>query len=149
VPPRRPDPARWLAALNDQRAALGEPAWQGPLTAPELGRACASAALAALDAGAEPQRETMRVSVMYLLDALAALVPGRAVEVRVPPYAAVQCIEGPRHTRGTPPNVVETDPATWLRLAAGRLSWVQAVSAGLVRASGPRADLAGYLPLLG
>jgi hypothetical protein len=149
VPPRRPDPARWLAALNDQRAALGEPAWRGPLTAPELGRACAAAALAALDAGAEPQREALRVSVTYLLDALAALVPGRAVEVRVPPYAAVQCIEGPRHTRGTPPNVVETDPPTWLRLAAGRLSWAQAVSAGLVRASGPRADLAGYLPLLG
>lgn len=147
MPPRRLDPARWLAALDAQRAALGEPAWSGPLTRPALGRACAAAALAALDAGAEPQRESLRVSVMYLLDELAERVPGRAVEVRVPPYAAVQCIEGPRHTRGTPPNVVETDPATWLRLAAGRLSWAEAVSAGLVRASGPRADISGHLPL--
>ncbi len=149
MPPRRPDPARWLAALDAQRAALGERAWPGPLTAPELGRACAAAALAALDAGTEPQREALRVSVTYLLDALAALAPGRAVEVRVPPYAAVQCIEGPRHTRGTPPNVVETDPATWLRLAAGRLSWAEAVSSGRIRASGPRADLSRYLPVLG
>ena len=149
MPPRRPDPARWLAALDAQRAALGEPAWLGPLTAPELGRACAATALAALDAGTEPQREALRVSVTYLLDALAALAPGRAVEVRVPPYAAVQCIEGPRHTRGTPPNVVETDPATWLRLAAGRLSWAEAVSSGRIRASGPRADLSRFLPLLG
>ncbi|HCU94641.1 MAG TPA: hypothetical protein DHU96_18765 [Actinobacteria bacterium] len=147
MPPRRLDPARWLAALDTQRAALGEPAWSGPLTRPALGRACAAAALAAIDAGVEPQRESLRISVAYLLDVLAERVPGRAVEVRVPPYAAVQCIAGPRHTRGTPPNVVETDPATWLRLTAGRLSWAEAVSAGLVRASGPRADISGHLPL--
>ena len=65
----------------------------------------------------------------------------------MPPYAAVQCVEGPRHTRGTPPNVVETDAATWVRLATGRLSWAQARAAGLIQASGPRADLAAYLPL--
>ena len=147
MPPRRLDPARWLAALNAQREALGEPAWPGPLTRQALGRACATAVLAALDAGTDPQRESLRVSVVYLLGVLAAQAPGRAVEVRVPPYAAVQCVEGPRHTRGTPPNVVETDPATWVRLAAGRMSWAQAVSGGLVRASGPRADLSGYLPL--
>jgi hypothetical protein len=69
------------------------------------------------------------------------------VEVRVPPFGAVQCIEGPRHTRGTPPNVVETDPVTWVRLAVGLLSWEQAVAGRLVRVSGVRADLAGYLPV--
>jgi putative sterol carrier protein len=67
--------------------------------------------------------------------------------VRVPPFAAVQCVEGPRHTRGTPPNVVETDPASWVRLATGRLRWADAVAAGKIAASGPRADLSGYLPL--
>jgi hypothetical protein len=78
---------------------------------------------------------------------LAELVPGRAVEVRVPPYAAVQCVAGPRHTRGTPPNVVEMDAVTWVSLAAGRLAWAQAVADGRIRASGPRADISGYLPL--
>jgi hypothetical protein len=86
--------------------------------------------------------------VTHLLDLLAADAPGRAVEVRVPPYAAVQCVEGPRHTRGTPPNVVEMDPVTWVLLAAGRLAWPDAVAAGRVSASGPRADLSGLLPLL-
>jgi putative sterol carrier protein len=66
----------------------------------------------------------------------------------VPPYGAVQCVEGPRHTRGTPPNVVETDPVTWVRLAAGKLRWAEAVAAGSVRASGVRADLSGYLPVM-
>jgi hypothetical protein len=70
------------------------------------------------------------------------------VEVRVPPYAAVQCVEGPRHTRGTPPNVIETDPRTWLELALGRTSWDAAVAAGRVRASGTRADLSAHLPVI-
>ena len=74
-------------------------------------------------------------------------MPGRAVEVRVPPVAAVQCVPGPRHTRGTPPNVVETDPVTWIRLATGRLAWAEAVASGAVQASGARADLAPYLPV--
>jgi hypothetical protein len=78
---------------------------------------------------------------------LAQHVPGRSVELRVPPHVAVQCIEGPRHTRGTPPNVVETDPATWLRLATGMTSWEDAVAAGKVSASGNRADLSMLLPL--
>ena len=79
---------------------------------------------------------------------MASDVPGRSVEVRVPPFAAVQCVEGPRHTRGTPPNVVETDPRTWLELATGRLEWSDAVEAGRVMASGTRADLSHWLPVL-
>jgi hypothetical protein len=78
-------------------------------------------------------RETVR--------AFAAAHPGRSVELRVPPYAAVQCVAGPRHTRGTPPNVVETDPKTWLRLYAGAVPWQAAVADGRVRASGERSDL--------
>ena len=78
---------------------------------------------------------------------IAERAPGRTVELRVPPAVAVQIVEGPRHTRGTPPNVVETDPVTWLRLAAGRVAFADAVAAGTVRASGGRADLAGLLPL--
>jgi Bacterial SCP ortholog len=101
----------------------------------------------ALDAGQEPAGEQLRIAVRYLLGTLAERVPGKAVEVRVPPVAAVQCIQGPGHTRGTPPNVVETDPVTWVRLATGRLGWAEAVGAGTVRASGPRADLSAYLPV--
>jgi hypothetical protein len=71
------------------------------------------------------------------------------VEVRVPPYGAVQCIEGPRHTRGTPANVVESDAVTWLLLATGRLGWVDAVASGRILASGERSDLAAYLPVPG
>jgi hypothetical protein len=87
--------------------------------------------------------------VRTLAGVLAARAPGNSVEVRVPPYAVVQCVPGPRHTRGTPPNVVETDPETWLRLAAGRLTWADATASGRVAASGERADLSGYIPLLG
>jgi uncharacterized SCP-like protein len=139
--------ARLRAAVDEQRAALGEPGWPGPDEAAALGRECVRAVLAAMDAGDGPRPEALRAAVRHLLDVLAALVPGRAVEVRVPPYAAVQCVEGPRHTRGTPPNVVETDPQTWVALATGRATWAQAVSSGLVRASGPRADLSSHLPL--
>jgi hypothetical protein len=73
--------------------------------------------------------------------------PGRSVEIRVPPYGAVQAIEGIRHTRGTPPNVIETDAGTWLALVAGTLGWSEAVTDGRVRASGSRADLSEVLPL--
>ncbi len=86
--------------------------------------------------------------VRALLAVLAERHPGNAVEVRVPPFGVVQCIEGPRHTRGTPPNVVETSALTWVRLAAGRLAWGEALHSGDVRASGERADLAHHLPLL-
>jgi hypothetical protein len=147
MPTRRLDPQRLLAALNEQRAELGRPAWTGSLTAEALAEACVGAVAAALDSGAEPRREALRAAAMRLLDLLAARVPGRAVEVRIPPYAAIQCVPGPRHTRGTPPNVVETDAATWVRLATGRLAWAAATADGLIRASGPRADLAEYLPL--
>jgi hypothetical protein len=82
-----------------------------------------------------------------LLEELAARAPGRSVEVRVPPYGAVQAVEGPRHTRGTPPNVVETDPATWVALAVGTLTWAEAAATGRLHASGERADLSPYLPL--
>ncbi|WP_328318350.1 maleylpyruvate isomerase family mycothiol-dependent enzyme [Streptomyces sp. NBC_00388] len=84
-----------------------------------------------------------------LADALAARAPGASTEVRIPPYAVVQCVEGPRHTRGTPPNVVETDPLSWIRLATGRTQWQQAVDGALVVAGGERADLSHLLPLMG
>jgi uncharacterized protein (TIGR03083 family) len=92
--------------------------------------------------------EALRITTRALLDTMTAKAPGRAVELRVPPIAAVQCVEGPRHTRGTPPNVVETDPNTWIELAAGRVRWADAVADGRVRASGERSDLGALLPLL-
>jgi Bacterial SCP ortholog len=149
MPPRRPDPGRLLAAVNEQRAVVGADPWTGPATVSALGAASVQAVLAALDAGAEPQRAALRLAVQYLLGLLADQAPGRAVEVRVPPYAAIQCVAGPRHTRGTPPNVAETDAVTWILLATGRLAWSAALASGAMRASGPRADLSGYLPLAG
>jgi uncharacterized protein (TIGR03083 family) len=100
--------------------------------------------------GAEPplDPDAVAASVRLLTQMLAAHAPGRAVEVRIPPYAAVQCLPGPRHTRGTPPNTVETDPITWLELTTGRLPWADALVTGRVRASGVRADVSGQLPLL-
>jgi len=88
-------------------------------------------------------------AVRYTLEELAVRHPGRSVEVRVPPFGAVQCIEGPMHKRGTPPNVLETDAATWLSLAAGALDWAMALDTGAVRASGQRADLSEQLPVIG
>ena len=94
-------------------------------------------------------RGALRDVVKLLLGVLAERAPGHTVEVRVPPFAAVQCIEGASHTRGTPPNTVETDPLTWVRVACGRVPWSEAVHDGTVRASGTRApDLAPHLPLL-
>ena len=113
-----------------------------------LGAECVAQVGAALDRGEEPLAAQLRAAARYLLFSLEELAPGRSVEVRVPPVAAVQCVPGPRHTRGTPPNVVETDPLTWFRLATGRVRWDEAVQAGAVRASGPRADLGQYLPLV-
>ena len=88
-----------------------------------------------------------RALVKHYLAVLEERAPGRSVEVRVPPYAAVQVVPGVRHTRGTPPAVVETDAETWLALATGRTSWHQAVDDGSVIASGERTDLSVYLPL--
>ncbi|WP_407676268.1 sterol carrier family protein [Plantactinospora alkalitolerans] len=103
--------------------------------------------LAELDAGRTPDRATLRDAVRTLLGDLAGRAPGRAVEVRVPPYGAVQCCAGPRHTRGTPPNVVEMAPVTWIRLATGRMPWSEAVEQGLVQTSGNRSDISAYLPI--
>ncbi|ASO22998.1 hypothetical protein AHOG_27000 [Actinoalloteichus hoggarensis] len=96
---------------------------------------------------ARPERTVLAAAVRLSLRTLEQVAPGHTVEVRVPPFAAVQCVAGPRHTRGTPPNVVETDPRTWLELATGRLSWDDALAAGRVSASGGRADLSHWLPL--
>jgi hypothetical protein len=106
-----------------------------------------SGALAALDAGRTPEPGLLRDASRALLAELAKRAPGRTIEVRVPPYGAVQCGEGPRHTRGTPPNVVEMDPLTWLRLATGRLGWAEAVADGRIQASGNRADISAYVPI--
>ena len=92
--------------------------------------------------------DDLRDAVWFLLDELATSAPGRSVEVRVPPYGAIQCVAGPRHTRGTPPNVVELDAMTWINLGTGASEWSAAVREGLVKASGERADLSEYLPLV-
>ncbi|MFP5069067.1 sterol carrier family protein [Pseudonocardia nantongensis] len=98
--------------------------------------------------GPEPDRATRKAAVKESLAELARRAPGHSVEVRVPPFGAVQCVEGPRHTRGTPPNVVETDPRTWIGLALGVLNWDDAVASGTVRASGGRAgEIGPLLPL--
>ncbi|MBC7591052.1 MAG: hypothetical protein H7226_08435 [Salinibacterium sp.] len=110
--------------------------------AAEVGRGAVAGAL--LDA---PSRDTTATAVRYLLQLLADSAEGNTVEIRVPPFGAVQAIQGPRHTRGTPPNVVEMDAATWLALATGGLAWADAVRAGRVAASGQRADLADHLPI--
>ncbi|NDK29269.1 maleylpyruvate isomerase family mycothiol-dependent enzyme [Streptomyces sp. TR1341] len=93
-------------------------------------------------------RQALAATTRLLADALAAKAPGGSTEVRVPPYAVVQCVAGPRHTRGTPPNVVETDPLTWVRLATGRTDWRTAVDEAKVSASGERADIGGLLPVM-
>ena len=104
------------------------------------GKDARAAAFAALP------RSVRAASVRFLLEELATLAPGNSVEVRVPPMGVTQCIAGPRHTRGTPPNVVETDPLTWCAIALGYASWQSAAPA--ISASGLRADLNDYLPLL-
>lgn len=150
-------------AIHRLTARLGEPLAEtietprGPITVPDflvtrvielvvhaddLSRSLPERPAVAAD------RKAMAIVVRALTGILAAKFPGRSVEVRVPPFAAVQAIEGPRHTRGTPPNVVETDAPTFLRLATGRLNWSEAVAGALVRASGNRADLSDQLPLL-
>jgi hypothetical protein len=141
-------PDRLLAALTAQRDAIGAGPWRGPRTIDALGAACVTAVVAAADGGLEPQREALRGAVIHTLGLLEAKAPGRAVEMRVPPFGAVQCVEGPRHTRGTPPNVVETDALTWIMLAVGRTGWADAIASGSVRASGLRADVSAHLPLM-
>ncbi|WP_308257547.1 sterol carrier family protein [Pseudonocardia lacus] len=124
---------------RDSGAAGGGPEGQGDL----------AEVLAWLDGGPQPDRSVLRAAVKESLAALVAQAPGHSVEVRVPPFGAVQCIEGPRHTRGTPPNVVEADPRTWLGLVTGVRTWDDAWASGRLTASGSRAgEVAGLLPLL-
>ena len=122
---------------------------QQPIPAEEL-RAAVDAVRPWLAGEAEqPPRSVLGAAVKTSARWLAQQVPGRSVELRVPPHVAVQLVPGPRHTRGTPPNVVETDPRTWLELATGRLLWADAAAAGRIAASGTRAeDVAGWLPLV-
>jgi hypothetical protein len=91
----------------------------------------------------------LATAVRFALEELTALAPGNSVEVRVPPFGATQCVEGPSHRRGTPPNVVEMSPQTWLALATGQLTWADAAAAARIQASGARANLSGVLPILG
>ncbi|GAB3407356.1 sterol carrier family protein [Flindersiella endophytica] len=121
------DPAEAAAALDRVRPVL------------------AGAGAGDSDSPAAP--EDLRLLVRHYLARLSQVAPGNSVEVRIPPYAAIQCVPGPRHTRGTPPGVVETDPVTWIRLAIGELSWAEAVDEGRLIASGERTDLSAYLPL--
>ncbi|MFB7877710.1 sterol carrier family protein [Nocardia sp. NPDC056064] len=101
------------------------------------------------DEATAPGRAELGAAVKGTARALAGSAPGHSVEVRVPPFVAVQCIEGPRHTRGTPPNVVETDPRTWLLLATGLLDFDTAVDSGALSVSGLRArEIAGWLPIV-
>lgn len=113
----------------------------------DKGRAALAAVHAADAASEKPARTELATAVRYLLQLLVEKAPGGSVEVRIPPFGAVQVIEGPRHTRGTPPNVVETDPATWIALATGAEQWPQAAASGRILASGIRADISELLPL--
>ena len=150
-PPGRPrfDAAQLAAANAAQHEVLGAAGLDHPASTPSTADIGGLIELVARglvkDAPAAPS--ALRIAVRALADQLATAHPGRSVEVRIAPYAAVQCIAGPRHTRGTPPNVVETDPATFVGLACGFIAWADAVSTGAVRASGERADLSAFLPL--
>ena len=155
---QRYDEERLRAALAATRAILRERYGERLPPAPQVaGAALAGTVLdgvlriddLARDRGEEPahDRGALRAAVGELAHRLAERAPGNSVELRVPPYVAVQAVAGPAHTRGTPPNVVETDAVTWLRLATGRTGWAEALHTGRLSASGERADLSGYLPL--
>ncbi|MGC4110403.1 MAG: sterol carrier family protein [Nocardioides sp.] len=110
-------------------------------------RPASSAEVQAALAARPRDTEQTRLLVKHFLAVLVERSPGASVEVRVPPYAAVQAVAGVRHTRGTPPAVVELDAETWIALATGALAWTDAETDGRVRASGERADLSPLLPL--
>lgn len=122
MPRRRVDPGVGAQALARCRAS----------TQPDLG---------------DVPRAVVATAVRYSLEELSLTHPGRSVEVRVPPFGAVQCVAGPTHRRGTPPTVIETDPATWLGVAVGSIGFTAAMADGRLQASGERADLSGVLPL--
>lgn len=163
---RRPDPIKVSAAFRDQQSALIE--WLTRLTPEQRERVPvnqfrpASADIDDLigllqfvrdlhdefsDNPPSYDRDALAIVTRELAGRLVVAAPGRSVEVRVPPFAAVQCIEGPRHTRGKPPSVVETDALTWLDVATGRIAWSAAIADGRISASGERSDLSAYLPL--
>ena len=136
-PPRPvPGPAARLAAM----ARRVTPADRDFLTA----------ILSGVAAGNDPAGGDLASAARVLCRVLAERHPGGTLELRVPPYVAVQLGIGQRgaHTRGTPPNVVETDAVTLLRLAAGELSWPDAVVSHAITASGPHADLGEVFPIL-
>ena len=136
--------SRRRIAVDEGRAALA--AWQDATPAAPEAKVPEAKWPGAEAAGAVP-RTTIATAVRYSLEEVTARAPGNSVEVRVPPFGVTQCVEGPRHTRGTPPNVIECDAATWLAMVTGQLSWADAVAAGKVAASGLRADLSALLPL--
>jgi len=107
-----------------------------------------AAVRAALAEGVAADSKALATAVRFLLEELAEVAPGNSVEVRVPPLGATQCIEGPRHTRGTPPNVVEMKPEIWFALAIGQMAWHDAIAGAQVIASGVRADISEALPLI-
>ena len=117
---------------------------------PAEGRAALQHWITASDEGVEAElpRPLIAMAVRYSLEELASRAEGNSVEVRVPPFGVTQCIPGPRHTRGTPPNVIELPADMWLALVSGRISWEAALATGKVTASGLRADLAAELPLV-
>lgn len=137
--------ARRRIGLDEGRAALA--AWLEVNALDSAANAGSTAASGTSGAPAPVPRGTLATAVRYSLEEVTARAPGNSVEVRVPPYGVTQCVEGPRHTRGTPPNVIECDAATWLAMVSGQLRWTDAVGAGRVAASGLRADLSGLLPL--
>lgn len=136
--------SRRRIAVDEGRAALA--AWQDA-TAPAPGSEVPAAEGPGAGGTSAVPRNTIATAVRYSLEEVTARAPGNSVEVRVPPFGVTQCVEGPRHTRGTPPNVIECDAATWLAMVSGSLSWADAVAAGRVAASGLRADLSALLPL--
>ncbi|ABM07851.1 sterol carrier family protein [Paenarthrobacter aurescens] len=129
--------ARRRVDVSEGRAALA--AWQAAVEPSDGEPGSVS--------GPPPSRTLIATAVRYSLEEVTARAPGNSVEVRVPPFGVTQCVEGPRHTRGTPPNVIECDAATWLSLVTGRISWADAVSNHKLTASGLRADLSELLPL--
>ena len=151
---RRIDPAagalavrRWAAAGGTPRPGDGAGGPEGKNGEGTEGTEGAEATEGVGRSGALDRR-TLATAVRFALEELAACAPGRAVEVRVPPYGVTQAVAGTVHRRGTPPSVVETDAETWLALATGRIAWADAVAGGALRASGERCDLSAYLPLL-
>ena len=136
--------SRRRIAVDEGLAALA--AWQDATAPAPEANVPAAEGPGSGGPGAVP-RTTIATAVRYCLEEVTARAPGNSVEVRVPPFGVTQCVEGPRHTRGTPPNVIECDADTWLAMVSGRLSWADAVAAGRVAASGLRADLSALLPL--